>query len=549
MRRKDDHVQSLDFDDEFMLESVEKRYQSGDYLGALTLLNKRNTMYAPSADASALAADIYEEMELYPLAADAWFRFLDTCNEADFSEGYEGLAVSFMNMGKDLQSAMYYQRFVGDGISLADLFEEKPAPKLRLVRSEDEEAPEVLAEGLSLLKAGDLEEARKVLSSISPLSPDYPTAAGICSMCSLMCGDEDAAENEALTLLKKYPDNVQALTTYCAVLGAKEKPEEAKKVARRLAAVPTDSTDDLYRIATALCETGLDKEAYEKLSILKQRLPYDDNVLYFHAVAGYRTGELEEAIDSLERLTTLYPRKAVAEYYLVRMREQLHGDGEPFSMTYYYRVPGEEYNAIAGFLLAADAAEDEKEIRHLGRLGQVNEFLRIAFDEMEGRDEKLQMIAAKVAVKIRADDFIREFLLDYEADDMVKLSIMHALTLRNEEESFGTVLCNIYKEFFTHTIEIGRRKRKEFMLAFADVYSKFAIVEEANEHKICVVAEELYQALEEAEAWDLMDDRAALAAAIYRESRFRKGERGIKKITDMFEADRLTTQKILNYLI
>ena len=103
MRRKDDHVKKLDFSDEFLLESVEKRFQEGNYLGALTLLNKRNAMYAPSADAAALAADIYEEMELYPLAADAWFRFLDTCNEADFSEGYEGLAIAFMNMGREVQ--------------------------------------------------------------------------------------------------------------------------------------------------------------------------------------------------------------------------------------------------------------------------------------------------------------------------------------------------------------------------------------------------------------------------------------------------------------
>lgn len=548
MRRKDDHVKKLDFSDEFLLESVEKRFQEGNYLGALTLLNKRNAMYAPSADAAALAADIYEEMELYPLAADAWFRFLDTCNEADFSEGYEGLAIAFMNMGREVQSAMYYQRYLNDEIPLADLFTEKHSPKLRLVRSDDEEAPEILAEGLSLLKSGKLDEAREILSSVSPRSPDYPTAAGICSMCSLMVGDEDAAEKEALALLDVYPDNVQALTTYCAVLGARENREEAKKIAKRLASLPSDSTDDLYRIATALCETGLDAEAYEKLCILKNRLPYDENILYFHAVSAYRTGRVEEAIDSLERLTTVYPRKAVAGYYLVRMREEMNG-GEKFNMTYYYRVPEEEYNAVAGFLLAANEVDDDVELRKLSQLPEVNEFFRIAFDEMEGRDEKLQMLAAKVAVKIRADAFLREILLDCEADDIVKLTVLHELTLRNEEDSFGTVLCNIYKEYFTHAIEIGSRKNEEFLLAFADVYAKFAILEEDNEHKICVVAEELYEILSSEEAWDLFDERAALAAAIYREARLRKGERGLNKIVEIFEADRGVTEQILNYLI
>lgn len=39
---KDESVQKLDFSDEFLLESVENRFQDGNYLGALTLLNKRN---------------------------------------------------------------------------------------------------------------------------------------------------------------------------------------------------------------------------------------------------------------------------------------------------------------------------------------------------------------------------------------------------------------------------------------------------------------------------------------------------------------------------
>ena len=93
MTKKDDKIRQLNFDDEFLLDAAERRLQNGDYLGALTMLNKRNGMYEPSADAAAIAADVYEAMELWQRAADSWFVFLDTCNEADFSEGYEGLAV------------------------------------------------------------------------------------------------------------------------------------------------------------------------------------------------------------------------------------------------------------------------------------------------------------------------------------------------------------------------------------------------------------------------------------------------------------------------
>lgn len=75
---KEESVQKLDLSDEFLLESAERRFQDGNYMGALTMLNKRNGMFAPSADAQALAADIYEAMGLWQQAADAWFRFLDT---------------------------------------------------------------------------------------------------------------------------------------------------------------------------------------------------------------------------------------------------------------------------------------------------------------------------------------------------------------------------------------------------------------------------------------------------------------------------------------
>lgn len=552
---KDDNVQKLDFSDSFMLESVESRLQEGNYLGALKLLNKRNRMYPPSADAQALAADIYEGLELWPQAADAWFRFLDTCNEADFGEGYEGLAVAFMNMGNDMQSALYYHRaFAEEGqispegaAELGGLFRRATGPALHIVPDDDAPQPELLAEGLTLLRGGELDKAREKFAEIPVQSSDHPSAAGLSAMCTLMLGDEEGAQRACEELLAVYPDNIQALTTYCAVLGAREDKEGARKVAEKLASLPAQSTDDLYRVATALCETGLDEPAFEKLSVLKERLPYDENILWFHAVAAYRTGNTQQAISSLELLTTLYPRKAVAEYYLERMRSLEDGE-EPFSMNYYYRVPEDEYETIAGFLLAA-ASVEERDVRRIAGLSQLDTFFRIAFDEMEGRDEKLQSLAVRVAVRAHADDFLREVLLDCELEEYAKINILHELTMRNAEDSFGVVVCNVYKEFFTHKIEIGEKKAEAFLKAFADVYSKFALLSEENEGKICAAAEDVYASLEEAEALDYCDERASLAAAIYREARLKGGERSIDEIVALFDANKYTTQSILDYMM
>lgn len=552
---KDESVQKLDFSDEFMLESVEKRFQDGNYLGALKLLNKRNKMYGPSADAQAIAADIYEAMGLWQQAADAWFRFLDTCNEADFGEGYEGLAVAFMNMGNDVQSALYYHRafaqegeFSSEGLAgIGSFVRRMAAPHLHFVPDDDAPCPELLAEGLACLKVGDLKKARDKFSEVPETSSDYPSAAGLSAMCALMLGDEEGAQKECEALLTEHPDNVQALTTYCAVLGAREDKEGARKAARRLTEIHTDATDDLYRIATALCETGLDEEAYEKLSLLKERLEYDDNVLWFHAVAAYKTGRIDAAIESLDLLTTIYPRKAVASYYLERMRG-LEDGGDGFSMSYYYRVPEEEYSTIANFLLAASTVE-EQDARKISALPELDEFFRIAFDEMEGRDEKLQALAVRVAVRSHMDAVLREVLLDSTLEEYVKISILHELTMRNAEDSFGVVVCNVYREFFTHKIEVGDKKQEAFLKAFADVYAKFALLGDENEGKICAAAEDIYLTLEEAGALDYCDERAALAAAIYREARIKGGERSLAKIVELFDANRYTTQAILDFMM
>ena len=552
---KEDNVQTLDFSDEFMLEAVENRLQDGNYFGALKMLNKRNEMYAPSADAQALAADIYEGLELWQLAADAWFRFLDTCNEADFGEGYEGLAVAFMNMGNDVQSALYYHRaFAEDGqlsaegaAELGGLFRRATAPRLHIVPDDGAADTELLSQAPLFLRLRELETAREKVSELATESSEYPSAAGLSAMCTLMLGDEERAQKECEELLNTHPENVQALTTYCAVLGARGDKEGAKKVAAKLAEIPAKGTDDLYRIATALCEAGLDDAAFEKLSLLADRLPYDENVLWFLSVAACRTGRIEEAIEALETLTTIYPRKAVAMYYLERLRAQRDGE-EAVTMTYYYRVPENEYETVAGFLMAAATAE-EHDIRNIAQLPELNTFFRIAFDEMEGRDEKLQALATRVAVRVRADAFLREVLLDCTLEEYVKINILHELTMRNEEDSFGVVVCNVYKEFFTHKIEIGQKKADAFMKAFSDVYSKFALLGEENEGKICAAAEDIYATLEEAGALDYCDERASLAAAIYRESRLKGGEHSLSEIVNLFDANKYTTQCILDFMM
>ena len=550
-KETDDGIRRLDFSDEFLLDSAEKRYEAGDYMGTLTMLNKRAGMYRPCADASALYADVYEAFSLWIPCADAWFRFLDTCNEADFGEGYEGLSLAFANMGDALRAELYYRRSfeVSGEVPPSDLDEEdfvpEQRPQLRLIHSDDGTVsdPDLLRRGVLFVKLGELDKAKEVLSEIEPGSEDFPSACGLIAMCKLLTGDTAGAAEECERMLEYHPDNIHALTTYCAVLGAQDRKEEAKAVGRKLAAMDSDSAEDLYRIATALCETGLDGEAYEKLTKLKGMQPYDDSILWFHAVAALRSGRKEEAISSLETLTTVYPRKVIATLYLERLR----GDKE-VTISYFYRLPEDTYKELTSFLLMADGVEPEMAER-LGGDKEIENYIRLAFDQLEGRDQKLQQLAARVAVKCRCDDVVRELLLDFEGDEFIKLSMMRDLVLRNEDNSFGVVICNFYREFYTHKMEFDGRRPDQFMEAFAEVYSRYSITADDNERKLLYAAEDVNYTLVDADAEDLFAEKDALAAAIYREARLTDGERGIETIANLFNANVHTVKEILNFLI
>ena len=550
-KETDDGIRRLDFSDEFLLDSAEKRYEAGDYMGTLTMLNKRAGMYRPCADASALYADVYEAFSLWIPCADAWFRFLDTCNEADFGEGYEGLSLAFANMGDALRAELYYRRSfeVSGEVPPSDLDEEdfvpEQRPQLRLIHSDDGTVsdPDLLRRGVLFVKLGELDKAKEVLSEIEPGSEDFPSACGLIAMCKLLTGDTAGAAEECERMLEYHPDNIHALTTYCAVLGAQDRKEEAKAVGRKLAAMDSDSAEDLYRIATALCETGLDSEAYEKLTKLKGMQPYDDSILWFHAVAALRSGRKEEAISSLETLTTVYPRRVIATLYLERLR----GDKE-VTISYFYRLPEDTYKELTSFLLMADGVEPEMAER-LGGDKEIENYIRLAFDQLEGRDQKLQQLAARVAVKCRCDDVVRELLLDFEGDEFIKLSMMLDLVLRNEDNSFGVVICNFYREFYTHKMEFDGRRPDQFMEAFAEVYSRYSITADDNERKLLYAAEDVNYTLVDADAEDLFAEKDALAAAIYREARLTDGEHGIETIANLFNANVHTVKEILNFLI
>lgn len=553
---KDDKILKFDRSEKRLADSMQKRLDAGDGEGALTLGYRWVEFFAPCVDAYAMLADAYEMLEANAQAVKIWYRFLDMCEEDCLGEAYEGLAVNYMNLGRDSQAAYYYNLLlqVDDDISEESKMEivetfSKPHKSLFRTVYPPEKAdytPELEA-GLEALKKTDYAAAEEAFSAVEKGSRQYSSAQNLIAVSYLLQGNNEGAKALCERLILENPEDVQANTTYAAVLGQMGMREKAKEVAKKLYTLPASDSDELYKIATVCCENELHKEALKKFCELENEVQNDRMLLYFKAVAAYKSGEYALSIKTFERLLTLYPEASVARYYYDILRLWLENkdkeDIQPPPTTYFYSLPkemSERYCDLLVFLNKLTRAEAATIMDN----PQIRVVLDWAFDEADETDET-RLLAMHAAVRCGYDSFVRDILLDPEVSDLIKIRTLQLLLMRNEENIFGVVLYNVYRRVKLRRVKTGVKKRKKFLEAFSSVYSKFGILSDRHGRKICAASELLYRCLLAADKADWLDAVNDVSAAIYLLAGLKEGGGTLKAAVEFFGAEEENTKRIL----
>ncbi|MBR2442541.1 MAG: tetratricopeptide repeat protein [Clostridia bacterium] len=502
---------------------ADKFYNEGKFLSALRFAYREYENYGGDGEVFVRLCDIYEAMELRGSAIKWWFQFLDRASEEETPEIYEGLAVNFLHIGNDSISAYYYNRLIDVDdtlpeevkMDIVDAFATAKKSKMRFVY------PPWLADytkevdtGSKFLKSGDCERAAEELSKVAKGSKQYAQAKEMQAVAFLLSGKTDEAERACLELLEETPTDIRVRATLAATYLEQGRTEESKAIALELSARKTEDTDELYKIATVCCENELHAEAYERFRALDKKAPYDGRTLYFKAVSAYKSGDIDEAERTLSQLCTIYPDAEVAKYYLKAIHEYQRGEAEKPELIYFYHLPQEEREKRCRSLIqVGKSPKDEAQI--FGLLLLHDGYFSWCFDEMDGGDHDLQYLGLVTAAHVRADEFIRDILLDYEVIDVLKIETLRLLLERNEEMELGIVLCNIYKRICLPRVNIGRKRHKKFIEAYAKLASKFIVVKENYGAKIVTATETLYQALAEYGSLDLVDNTDDCACAIF----------------------------------
>ncbi len=555
-------TKKIDFSRKRIARLADKYYNEGKFLPALRLAYKELTEYGGDPDVYARFADIYEAMGLQGSAINCYFRFLDMAEEQDLPDIYEGLAANFLSIGNESQSAYYYNKLIDvddtlpeeTKFDIAEAFSTAKKDKFRFVY------PPKLADyskeislGSKALKAGDCRRAIDEFSKVAKGAKEYSSAKEMQAVAHLLAGETDLAEQACKDLLAVEPDDVRAQATLAAVYLEQGRNDESLALAKKLAAQEQDNTDDLYKVATVCCENELHEDAYQKFKQLEKKMPYDGRMLYFKAVAAYKSGRLAAAEKTLDDLCSIYTDAEVAKYYLKELRVYRqaieNGDTpEKPKFTYFYHLPQEEREQrCASLLKIGDTPKQEAQI--FGLLALHDGYFQWCFDEMDGGDHDLQYLGLITAIHVCADEFVQDVLLDFEVADVLKIEALRLLLERNEDMDVGIVLCSIYRRVPLLRIKIGRKRHKKFIAAYAKVASKFVAISDMHGKKVAGAAEKLYRALEKHNALDLIENEDDCACAIFLASGLKELGRDMQMIASAFDANLDKVRVLMTYVL
>ena len=310
----------IDLSEDRLLAIAADYTDNHNYIGALRMLNKNAEINFNAEDSYMLYAEVFDDMGLPEKSVNGWFKYIDylrASSDADLSEAYEGLAVNYLNLGEEEIAAFWYNKLLAE--TDAELTPENRQEIINsfIVRRKSPLKiawPPKLADfsgemerGIGYMRSGDYEKAVAEFDKVEEGNKSYLTARNYIAMCNIICDRTDEAEQECLNVLKKYPDDVQALTTLAAVKNQQKQQGESVNLANRLLSVGATATEDLYKIATVCCENGMHEQAYGLFCKIEQDLSYDKTVLYFKAVSAYNAGYKAESLEAFEKLLTISP--------------------------------------------------------------------------------------------------------------------------------------------------------------------------------------------------------------------------------------------------
>ncbi len=516
----------IDYSGDRLLATADSLFDEGRYTEALSILNKNAALNGNDEVSYFLYAEIYDELGLHDKAIHNIFKSLDYEDEDDPAECYKGLSICYMNLGDRRMCSYYYGMYLSNGDGeyddsmddVRDFLEERASsgPLKFVYPPEIADFSDEFDRGVVQAMNDDTAAAIKTFDKIPEGNKLYESSRMNIATCHLIMGNYDAAEEECRRALQKDPDSILAYINLANVYLERKQPDKARDIARtKFADYRTDNREEMYKIATIYCETGMAKEAYECFTRMVCELDtYHFNVLFFRAVAAFNAKMGREALDAINLMLEVFP-VSVSALYTKSVIYQAVRTRKYFHMEYAFGLPDDMANEYMS-LIQSFTKMSKTRAREIYKETDILNAILWSFDGeyMEDRTD-LQDAALSIAVKIGEYDIVRDYLLERRLANKVKTDALIDLSERNTDEAYGIVISDIMFRARFKKLKIGRKCHTQFIRAYGTVVARFSFIDEALGEIIAPVAEKIYVKMEAAGILDLSEDTPALALAMY----------------------------------
>lgn len=237
-------------------------------------------------------ADLYFDMGHYELSINYWFRFLNLVSKKNYSIAYNGLGTSYFYLGNVDMAGFYFNEqlahvqdaskvYIDDNMMqyFDEVVNHKKEYKI-VYPYECVDYSEAVERGKRKILQGDYAGAIEILSEVYPGSDRYADALCELELAYFFSGKLQEAVSAGRKALVYRPDCVRALCTLASIYHYCGQYEQAALCLKRAEEAGSDADDDVYKLATTLCEQAKHKKALFYLEKLIGRNPYETKILF-----------------------------------------------------------------------------------------------------------------------------------------------------------------------------------------------------------------------------------------------------------------------------
>ena len=294
-----------------------KKIESNDLLGALSLIDKMETMHGVDRQTHAARATIYYKMGLYEESANSWFKYLSVCKEKHRARGYNGLGACFYKLDDKSMAGYYFNEqlktkdktiyeYNNVGAEFFDEIYDKKSDYYIAYPYEIADFTKVINKSADLIKMKDFEGALDVLKVIPKQSKFYGDALIQKSLCCFFLDNIEKSLDYIDEALELNPNDLIALCNAISLNCDAGNKEKVKKLVKRLSSDKSSCDfDNLYKVFMVYCEVGEHKLAEKTAEKFLKKEPYNLNVLFLYGLVEYNLQKFEKISKKYSK-TVLY---------------------------------------------------------------------------------------------------------------------------------------------------------------------------------------------------------------------------------------------------